>query len=487
LLSALLAWLLAWRLASPLLRLSNVADQLRRGEPAVIPHVGGYAEAEILSNSLRTLVDELKHREQRLSELNVSLEHQVADRTRKLEKRNLQLAAAKEKAELATQSKSRFLAAASHDLRQPLHALTLFARALSRRVEGEEAKGLVAQTEQALASLKEMFDALLNVSRLDAGLIQPNLQTVALADIVDRVSAGFRAEAEHRGLSFRSRAIEAAVRTDPALLETMLRNLLSNALKFTKKGGVMLACRRVDGRISIDVVDTGPGIGPELQARVFQEFHRSQFTATGANDGLGLGLSIVQRYAQLLGMTVEFNTRQGRGTRFTLKIPDKLVEEISAEPARPPGAAPCRLKNHRILVLDDEPLIVESLARDLTDRGNTVLRAGSPAEAEQKMAMLGYPDVAVVDIDLTGDESGPDFIARMEAQFGKQLPTLILTGATDAETLAGLISSGRPWLTKPADPDAISSVLAGLAAGGGPQARLARSLSRDEVESALAS
>jgi HAMP domain-containing protein len=133
LLSALLAWLLAWRLASPLLRLTNVADQVRRGEPAVIPHVGGYEEAEILSNSLRTLVDELKHREQRLSELNISLEHQVADRTRKLEKRNLQLAAAKEAAELATQSKSRFLAAASHDLRQPLHALTLFARALSPR------------------------------------------------------------------------------------------------------------------------------------------------------------------------------------------------------------------------------------------------------------------------------------------------------------------------------------------------------------------
>jgi CheY-like chemotaxis protein len=224
-----------------------------------------------------------------------------------------------------------------------------------------------------------------------------------------------------------------------------------------------------------------------LQARVFQEFHRSQFTATGTNDGLGLGLSIVQRYAQLLGIMVKFKTRQGRGTRFTLKIPDILVGETSDEPANMSGAAICRLKNQRILVLDDEPLIVEALARDLTDRGNTVLRATSPAEAEQKIAMLGYPDIAVVDIDLTGDESGPDFITRIEAQFGRRLPTLILTGATDAETLAGLIASGRPWLTKPADPDAISRVLAGLAAGRGSGSQPDRSTIRDGVEPAMAS
>jgi DNA-binding response OmpR family regulator len=183
---------------------------------------------------------------------------------------------------------------------------------------------------------------------------------------------------------------------------------------------------------------------------------------------------------------VKFNTRQGRGTRFTLRIPDTLVEEVSAEPAKMPGTALCRLKNQRILVLDDEPLIVEALARDLTDRGNMVLRAYSPAEAEQEIAALGYPDIAVVDIDLTGDESGPDFITRIEGQFGRRLPTLILTGATDAQTLAGLIGSGRPWLTKPADPDAISSVLAGLAAGQGSSPQPDRSAFRG-VEPAMAS
>ena len=463
-LSALLAWYLAGWLAAPLLRLATVADQLRRGEKATIPRVGAYAEAEILANSLRTLVDELTHRETRLHDLNVSLERQVADRTRKLEKRNLQLAVAKEKAEEATQSKSRFLAAASHDLRQPLHALTLFARALSRRVDGKEAKALVAQTEQALASLKEMFDALLDISRLDAGLIEPHPQTFNLKEFIERVAGGFQAEAEHRDLSFRSRAIDTTLRTDPALLETMLRNLLSNAMKFTRRGGVMLGCRRVQGRIAIEVYDTGVGITAEAHDSVFQEFQRSKFAAAGSNDGLGLGLSIVKRYAELLGIEVRFLSQHGRGTRFSLLLPASV--ELSGTIARPAiELAPCDLTGRRILVLDDERLIVESLSRDLADRGSTVLSANTIAQAEEHV--LSAPlDAAVVDINLSTGETGPDFIDRMERQLGRRLPALILTGATDAETLSGLVLTGRRWMTKPADPDAIARAVAELASEG---------------------
>ena len=487
-LSGGLAWALAGRFTTPLLRLATTADQVRRGEPAEIPHVGGYAEAEMLSDSLRTLVAELRNREARLSDLNVSLERQVADRTRKLEDQNLQLAAAKEEAESATRSKSRFLAAASHDLRQPLHALTLFARALSRRVEGAEAKGLVAQTEQALASLKEMFDALLNVSRLDAGLIQPTLQDVSLAELIGRLSAGFKAEAEHRGLSFRALTVDAVVRTDPVLLETIVRNLISNALKFTRQGGVLLACRRHPGshdgptrmglagrpcagktRIAIEVYDTGPGITPTAQGRVFQEFERSQRTATGANDGLGLGLSIVQRYAHLLDIDIDLTSRPGRGSRFRVLMPELVsparqgtqADRVVGRGEGQPGGLH-KLENRRILVLDDEPLIVESLARDLTDRGNHVLRAGSPAEAEAKIIGQAFPDGAVIDIDLSASETGPEFISRIERKFGRALPTLVLTGATDAERLAELVNSGRRWLTKPADPDMIAAVLGEL-------------------------
>ena len=462
-LSALLAWFLAGRLANPLLKLATAADQLRRGGAAQIPHVGGYAEAEMLSNSLRTLVAELQTRETKLSDLNVSLEQQVADRTRKLEEQNLLLGVAKEAAELATQSKSRFLAAASHDLRQPLHALTLFARALSRRVEGAEAKGLVAQTEQALASLKEMFDALLNVSRLDAGLIKPSFQLVALSTIIERVQAGFKAEAESRGLKFKIRAVDAIVRSDAVLLETIVRNLVSNAFKFTRQGGVLLVCRRLDGRIAIEVYDTGPGIPVASQNRVFQEFERSHSTASGANDGLGLGLSIVLRYAHLLGMTVDLASRLGHGSRFRVLMAEAAGQlPVADSSPRTASRDTSRLTGRRILVLDDERLIVDGLARDLGDRGCTVIRAGSTAEANAAIADGPMPDAAVVDVNLATGETGPAFIDRIERKLGHVLPTLVLTGATDAESLAALMRSGRPWLTKPADPDIIAGVLAEL-------------------------
>jgi signal transduction histidine kinase/ActR/RegA family two-component response regulator len=464
-LSAFLAWLLAGWLAAPLLRLSTVANQLSRGEKTAVPHVGAYAEAEILANSLRSMYDELSHREARLQDLNTSLERQVADRTRRLEKRNLQLAAAKEEAEEATASKSRFLAAASHDLRQPLHALTLFARALSRRVEGKEAKDLVAQTEQALASLKEMFDALLDISRLDAGLIEPSLQSVSLVEYVDKVAGGFAAEAEHRGLAFRSRPLDTTVRTDPALLQTMLRNLLSNAMKFTRHGGIMLACRRHKGRIAIEVYDTGVGITAENGHDIFQEFQRSKVAAAGANDGLGLGLSIVRRYAELLGIDVQFQSREGRGTRFRLVLP--AAAEVASGDVRPASLyPPVSLQGRRILVLDDEPLIVESLARDLADRGSIVFKASTTAEASE-LIRTEAPELAVVDINLSPGETGPEFIARIEKERGRQLPVLILTGATDADTLSTLVLDGRRWMTKPADPDCIARALAELAAAAG--------------------
>lgn len=464
-LSAWLAWWLAGRLSAPLLRLTAAANRLSRGEPAVIPIVDAYAEAEILSNSLRSLVDELQHREHHLSDLNASLESQVADRTRKLEKRNLQLAQAKERAEEATQAKSRFLAAASHDLRQPLHAMTLFVRALSRRVDNSEARQLVGQTEQSLASLKEMFDALLNVSRLDAGLIEPNEQEINLRDFVERVSAGFKAEAEHRGLRFRARTVDAVVRTDPALLETIVRNLLSNALKFTKRGGVMLACRRKGGRIAFEIADTGLGIAAETGASVFREFQRSKQSAVGANDGLGLGLSIVKRYAELLRMDVRFRSKPGRGTRFIVLLPagSEVLAGHSIASVEP---QPFNLVGRRLFVLDDEPLIVESLARDLEDRGNDVMRAGSVAEAEAQLRACSpsdLPEAYVVDIHLGEGETGPQFLDRMEQLAGRQLPALILTGATDASTLGELTQGRRRWMTKPADPDAIARALAEVA------------------------
>lgn len=466
LVASFLAWRLSEILAGPMLRLSKAAEQVRSGQPVEIPHVGAFSEAAVLSDSLRVLISELKSREADLTRLNASLEQQVAARTSELAIQNKELADAKEEAELATQSKSRFLAAASHDLRQPLHALSLITRALGRRVEMDEASALVQQMELAVGSLKEMFDTLLDVSRLDAGLVRPDLQEVALAPLLRRVASGLEEEARHRGLAFRLQTLEVSIVTDPAILSAVLRNLVSNAVKFTRRGGILLACREVGGRLRIEVCDTGVGIAPDRLEGVFEEFHRSKTTATGANDGLGLGLSLVRRYADLLSIKVALRSKPNLGTRFELTMPG--VGRILPKPSKrsETARAPTVLAGQHILVLEDEPLIRVALGRDLSDRGSTVLLAESVEQAEQMLRAPGrFPDLAVVDINLAGPESGPAFIERIERELAKPLPSLVLTGSTDSQTLIGLSSGRHPWLTKPADPETIAAALSRIAAG----------------------
>ena len=467
-LAACAAWMLSGQIAAPLLRLANSADAIRKGQQVEIPHVGGYAEAETLSRSLDALVFELKQRQVSLKEFNRSLELQVAERTSELAARNIALSLAREEAEGATATKSRFLAVASHDLRQPLHAITLFARALSRRVSGEEAQHLVAQLESSLASLKEMFDALLDVSRLDAGLIEPNITNISVKELVERITGGFRAEASGRGLTFKSRSINATIATDPVLLETMLRNLLSNSLKFTRAGGVLLAGRRRNGHILFEVYDTGPGISSDRQTRIYEEFERSKEHATGTNDGLGLGLSIVHRYASLLGIQIKLASRVGHGTRVSLALPEGTMNGNEAPrdaDAPVPAATVLRtLQGASVFVIDDDPQIIAGTERELTDRGCRVLSFPTIPEANAALLAGLRFDVAIVDFDLGNDQTGPALLDAAERARGQRIPALILTGGTDAATLAAVMKTGRPWLTKPAEPDTVAIALSDLIA-----------------------
>lgn len=461
LIASFAAWFLADRLAAPLLRLAQAAEQVRRGENVEIPAVAAYSEVSALSVSLKSLVAELQARQANLAQLNQSLESEVRARTSELAAQNAELATAKDVAEQATAAKSRFLAAASHDLRQPLHAMVLFARALSRRVQGEEAVRLVRQMEEALASLRSMFDALLNISRLDAGLVAPDKRAVDVTALLERIATGFRAEAQSRGLDFRTRTrISATVYTDEAILEAMVRNLLANALKFTRKGGILLAARLRGDRVMIEVYDTGPGIAPAEQSAIFQEFRRAKFQALGPNDGLGLGLSIVARYARLLDTTIALRTHPGRGSCFRLIMPrSHAAGDVGFEPDHAP---PVETEGRRVLVLDDEPLIVAALSRELADAGYVVVGAETIAQAERAFDGEAPIDLAVVDLDLSGPESGATFLARMEKRLGHAIPGLILSGGTDAQTLATLARSGRPFLIKPADARAITDALARL-------------------------
>lgn len=457
-LAAMLAWILAGKLSQPLLQLADAAEGMRRGRKIEFPQVGGYEEARILSQSLRSLVSELDAQRASLAAANQSLESQVRERTQRLAEQNIGLERAKAAAESATEAKSRFLAAASHDLRQPLHALTLFARALSRRVSGEEATTLVAQMEEGLRGLKGMFDALLNVSRLDAKLIEPAKIPVSVAEIMERVSVGCRVEAEQNGLKFLSRTRDWVIETDAALLETIIRNLVSNALKFTKHGGVMLAARERDGERVIDVYDTGPGLSSDQRERIFEEFSRTDQRAYGANDGLGLGLSIARRYAELLDMRILVASKPGLGSRFTIVLPKHAIVPDGRRP-EPLAPSATTIRGSRILVVDDDPLIVAALTRDLEDRGNVVFGYQSSPDAEAALHNGLVIDAAVLDFDLRGTETGLEFIKRMAAELNQDIPSVLLSGGTDSATLAMLSKSGMPWLTKPADPELIAATL----------------------------
>ncbi len=460
-LAAILAWILASKLSQPLLQLADAAEGLRRGRKIEFPQVGGYEEARILSQSLRSMVKELDAQRASLAAANQSLESQVRERTQRLAEQNIGLERAKAAAESATEAKSRFLAAASHDLRQPLHALTLFARALARRVSGGEATTLVVQMEEGLRALKGMFDALLNVSRLDAKLIEPTKTPVSVAEVIERISVGSRVEAEQNGLKFLSRTRDWVIETDAALLETIIRNLVSNAMKFTKHGGVILAGRYRDGQRAIDVYDTGPGLSVDRCEKIFEEFSRADQRAYGVNDGLGLGLSIARRYAELLDMKILVSSRLGSGSRFTIVLPKDAIVENGHRP-QPLQSSQTSIYGMRILVLDDDPLIVAALTRDLEDRGNVVFGYQTTAEAEAALNNGLVIDAAVLDFDLRASETGLEFIRRMAAKLDEDIPSVLLSGGTDSATLAILAKSGRPWLTKPADPELIAATLSAI-------------------------
>ena len=463
-LGALVAWLLSKRISAPLLLLANSADAIRRGDEVRIPDVRDFAEVEALSRSLGTLVSELKYRQDALAQLNVSLEAQVSERTSELLSRNTALTLAREDAEAATAAKSRFLAAASHDLRQPLHAMTLFARALSRRVSGKEAPRLVEQLEISLVSLKEMFDSLLDISRLDAGLIEPIVSTVSVRDVLERISEAFRAEAEARGLQFKCRALDATIATDPALFETMLRNLVANGLKFTRSGGILLAAHRRQGRVAFEIWDTGAGIAADQQEQIFGEFERARQDARGPNEGLGLGLSIVKRYAGLLGIEIKLASRLGRGTAVTLLMPEiGTIVASHSTCLRTAANETTLLLGLNVLLIDDDPLILAAMDRELTDRGCSARAFASGIEAERALSNGLRADVAIVDFNLGGNVTGIEVLRRLEGMRGP-MPALIVTGGTDAETLSAVVATGRPWLIKPADPEALARQLKELVA-----------------------
>ena len=373
------------------------------------------------------------------------------------------LLAAKELAERANFAKSSFLAAASHDLRQPLQALGLFVTALERRVRSGTGRAILRDMQDCLGSMGSLLNALLDISQLEAGTIAPKPGNLGLQQIFELLLREHRPTALQKGLALRMVASKAVVRSDPVLLRTILANLLANAIRYTPSGRILLGCRRLSGnRLSIEVHDTGIGIPEDQTARIFEDFYQVSSTATDRSRGLGLGLAIARRLATLLGHEVGgheigVRSRPGRGSTFTLSVP-LGVEEFAANEVEPAQVGRRSLANRRMLILENDPAVSSALATLLCDWGAVPIEA---ATLEAALASLASspPDVVIADYQLDRGETGLAGLAIIEERLRRRIPAIILSGDMAPEDLRRMRNSGYYTLSKPAQPGRLRALL----------------------------
>ena len=357
--------------------------------------------------------------------------------------------------ERASAEKTRFLATASHDLRQPLHAIALFGAALENELrehsDSRNAQGLM----RAVNALGDSLDTMLDVSRLDAGVVTPDLAPVPLDGLFRSLNHLYAAQAEQRELQLRVRASGLWVHSDPQLLHRMLSNLVDNALKYTARGGVAVRARARGDAVWIEVLDTGIGIAPEQQDRVFEEYYQIQNPGRDRAQGLGIGLSVVERLSRLLDHPVQVYSRVGRGTRFRLRLPMATAAPPPYEqPVVPaPRAASAPATQGRILLIDDEAEIREAMTGLLQAHGIAVETVANEAEA---IDTLGLPEaqekpfvLLLCDYRLANGDNGLDVGQRLQRRFGLEAPLVLVTGETAPERLQRVRASGVPVLFKP--------------------------------------
>ncbi|MEI2644596.1 MAG: ATP-binding protein [Candidatus Competibacter sp.] len=377
-----------------------------------------------------------------------------------LKRREEILNTARQGAEQANAAKTRFLATASHDLRQPIHALGLFFANLADRVRNAETEPLIGQIEESIAAIDGMLNALLDISKLDAGVIRPHIGPVAVAELFKRLDAEYQPLARETANSLRVRSSRAIVQTDLAMLERILRNLLANALRYTSNGRVLVGARCRAGQLRIEVHDTGSGIPADQLEAIFWEFHQLGNPERDRHQGLGLGLglAIVKRLAALLGYPITVRSRLGRGSCFTIAPP--LAERSACYPSPASAAVPGReLQGRRVLVLDDDSPVLEAMSGLLGRWGCAVIKALSLVEAQNQLESQAPPELLVVDYRLRGEVSGLEAVAVLQKNLRRYVPTLIITGDTDPEHLREAEASGYPLLHKPVQPAKLRSAV----------------------------
>jgi signal transduction histidine kinase/CheY-like chemotaxis protein len=383
---------------------------------------------------------------------------------RELQVQRQAVARERDRAEEANRAKSRFLASASHDLRQPLHTLSLYSAALGLRRTDDRTEQVAREIGNAIRSLGSLLDALLDISKLDAEAVRPEPSRFALAALLGRVGADFRPIAEAKGLALElEAAAPVMVETDAVLLERVVRNLVDNAIKYTAQGTVRLGVRQSAKQALLSVADTGPGIAREEQERVFEEFYQLANPERDRSRGIGLGLAIVKRLTNLLRIELRLESEPGRGTTFVLALPAADArgaasrEAPSAAAAEPVALAP----GLRVLVVDDEGSVREGMRVLLESWGFAVTPASGIAEALAALG-AGGTDLIIADQRLRGGETGVELVRRARALV-PDMPALLITGDTAASLMLEAEQLGLRLLHKPVADQALRQAIAGAA------------------------
>ncbi len=442
--SLLLASWLSRGVSRPIRAVAQAVSRIGRGQLGErVPTMGG-GSLQLLSSGVNEMAARLQE-----------MHDQMA---RKIDEATAELRARKEEAEQANLAKSRFLAAASHDLRQPMHALGLFVTELALQAHPPAARHLVSKIAASAEAMENLLDSLLDISKLDAGVMNANVRPFALQPIFARIEAEQQRAAAAKGLRLRVRPTRAWGRSDPVLLERILKNLTSNAIRYTRTGSVMIACRMRGPHLRIEVRDSGIGIAPEERQIIFQEFVQLDNPERARDKGLGLGLAIVRRLTDLLGHCLTLHSAPAAGSTFAVELPASPPEERDhgSRGERPPGD----LEGWRIALIDDDPLALAGMEGLLTAWGCEV-RAAPSLEA----LMAAYdlvdspPQLLISDFQLHGATTGLDAIAVMRARWGETLPAVLISGDTSADTLRLTQAAGLPLLHKPVRPGRLRALL----------------------------
>ena len=378
----------------------------------------------------------------------IRLRYENGQLVEELQRQNAVAEQARARAEEASRSKSRFFAAANHDLRQPLHSLGLFATALRNGSVDESGRKMIDQILQCTESLEQLFDNLLDISRLDAGQVEVKREVVPVNAVFDRLRSTFAQPAQEKGLKLTVRRSKALLATDPTLLFRILSNLVSNAIRYSDDGGVLVACRRRARSVSIEVWDSGLGIPEEQHERVFEEFYQLNNPSRDRSRGLGLGLATVRRIAQLLDHPLKLRSTPGRGTKFAIEVPLADPARVYSASATVEQKVPNLLGGKLIVVIDDEESVRLGMQSLLESWGCKCIAAMDSAEALG--AINGRaPDFIIADLRLRGDANGIDEIRTLRAQLGESIPAVLISGDTATEQLRKVSAAGLTMMHKP--------------------------------------